>query len=141
MRLLVLGIVLCSTLCIAQDADVARVGTGSELLDTCTRVAVVKTLRDDNTDDWIHDKIVTGMASGACYGFIKAVKQLGEIGGQFCPSDTITYGQEQKIVLKYLNDHPEKLHLPSTFLVREAFRGAFPCPTKKAKAHPTATSH
>jgi hypothetical protein len=64
-----------------------------------------------------------------------------EIGGQFCPSDTITYGQEQKIVLKYLNDHPEKLHLPSTFLVREAFRGAFPCPTKKAKAHPTATSH
>ena len=106
MRVMLLGIVMCSVFCLAQDSDVPQVTTGSDLLYNCTRVPQVKTLRDDNTDDWIRDKIATSMASGACYGFIEAVKQMAELGDRFCPPDTMTYGQAQKIVLKYLNDHP-----------------------------------
>jgi hypothetical protein len=141
MRLALLGIVMCSAFCIAQD-QVPTISTGTGLLETCTRVNSV-TRRADNFDEWASDQIHTSMAFAACFGFIEAVQQMGSLGDEnslFCPPDGVTYGQSKRIVLKYLNDHPEELHLPSTFLVSEAFRGAFPCAVKKP-TKPPATGH
>lgn len=137
MRILALGIVLCSVLCTAQDNGVAKVGTGSELLDTCTRVSHVKAT-GNNLEEWMRDSSDVSTAFGACYGFIRAVKQLGEIGERTCPPEEVTYGQAQKIVIKYLNDHPETLHQSASVLVLKALSDAFPCPIKKPKS---ATGH
>jgi hypothetical protein len=138
MRVALIGIVLCSALCVAQD-DVPRVSTGTELLETCTKVNSV-TRRADNFDEWATDAVHTTMASGTCFGFIQAVEQFDDLASAFCGPEHFTYGQAKKIVIKYLNDHPEQLHLPATFLVGEALGAAFPCPAKKPTKHP-ATRH
>lgn len=46
----------------------------------------------------------------------------------YCPPDGINLGQSQQIVVKWLNEHPEQLHLPASDLVRRALESAFPCP-------------
>lgn len=39
----------------------------------------------------------------------------------------VSNSQAVRVVAKYLNDHPEKLHLPDTPLIIEALKAAFPC--------------
>jgi len=47
----------------------------------------------------------------------------------FCtPLDGMKPSQLQMIVLKYFEDHPEKLHFESIELVIDALEKAFPCP-------------
>jgi hypothetical protein len=43
------------------------------------------------------------------------------------PKDGITGDQEILIVVKWLGDHPQFLHLNAAFLVEQAFQEAFPC--------------
>jgi len=43
------------------------------------------------------------------------------------PDGTMTAGQAARVVTKYLNSHPEKLHRDAHILVIEALREAFPC--------------
>ena len=43
------------------------------------------------------------------------------------PSETVTVGQLRRVVVKYLNSHPEKTHDPAVVLVVVALREAFPC--------------
>jgi len=87
--------------------------TGSELLDFCSK---------DQEPDW-----------GVCLGFIVGVSSsfdceqllLGRFS--FQPPDGATAGQMKKIVIKYLNERPEKLHLPAASLAAAALSEAFPC--------------
>jgi hypothetical protein len=44
-----------------------------------------------------------------------------------CEPNDVTNGQEGLIVLKYLRDHPEELHLKAAALVIKAMGKAFPC--------------
>lgn len=39
----------------------------------------------------------------------------------------MTTGQLQQIFLKYLKEHPERLHYTGLFLAVVAFKEAFPC--------------
>jgi hypothetical protein len=43
------------------------------------------------------------------------------------PIEGVTAGQAIRIVTKYLNAHPERLHRDAHILVVEALREAFPC--------------
>jgi len=36
-------------------------------------------------------------------------------------------GQVLKVVMKYIDDHPEQLHLPARNLVLDSVANAFPC--------------
>ena len=46
----------------------------------------------------------------------------------FClPQDGIRVSQGMRIVVHYLETHPERLHLHQRVLFIEAFRHAFPC--------------
>jgi len=46
----------------------------------------------------------------------------------FClPPEGIRVGQGIRIIVHYLQSHPERLHLPEVVLAIEAFRDAFPC--------------
>jgi hypothetical protein len=43
------------------------------------------------------------------------------------PVDSVTAGQLRLVVVKYLNEHPEELHQPASWLIEFAFIKAFPC--------------
>lgn len=43
---------------------------------------------------------------------------------------SVTSGQGVRILVKYLKDHPKRLHEHPTILTNDAFREAFPCPVE-----------
>jgi hypothetical protein len=45
----------------------------------------------------------------------------------FCPVQEVTTTQMAKVVVKYGNDHPEKLWMRASMLTLFALRGAYPC--------------
>ncbi|MGC9323879.1 MAG: Rap1a/Tai family immunity protein [Desulfomonilia bacterium] len=50
----------------------------------------------------------------------------------FClPKEGISDHQTIRIVVKWLEEHPEKLHLNAGKLITEALQDAFPCPKKE----------
>jgi Rap1a immunity proteins len=46
----------------------------------------------------------------------------------FCLPDHITYGQELRISIKYMQDNPQELHWATAWLIIFAHAKAFPCP-------------
>ena len=69
-----------------------------------------------------------------CLGFIAGVihainsnSQFQKTSNKYC-GPNVPIIQSKAIVVKYLNDHPEKLHLDSYFLILDAIQKAFPCP-------------
>jgi hypothetical protein len=62
---------------------------------------------------------------GYCDGFVSGIADSPQT-----QSDAnlmgVPRGQLERVVVKYLEDHPEKLSLASSFLVREALIKAFP---------------
>jgi hypothetical protein len=44
-----------------------------------------------------------------------------------CPPSNVSTGQAVRIVVKYLHDNPERLHMPASILVTDAIRNSFPC--------------
>ena len=45
-----------------------------------------------------------------------------------CTPDTVTLGQLQAVVEKYLNNHPEDWHFSANSLILNAVNEAWPCP-------------
>lgn len=79
-----------------------------------------------------------GLAHRAfCIGYLSGVKNLGSLyaawiqGTQkkplFCTPYEVTTGQIIRVVVKFLNDHPERLHEHALFMVVDAMGQAFPC--------------
>lgn len=64
---------------------------------------------------------------GLCTGLITGVSETSH---RVCPPPHVTNGQEVRIVVKYLQDHPAELHLRHTKLIEQALAEAFPCPAK-----------
>jgi len=67
---------------------------------------------------------------GVCGGYIIGVVDMSDgktwDGYSYCLPD-VSIGQLKKIVIKHLNDHPEKLHLSASSLINFALTSAFPC--------------
>jgi len=74
-------------------------------------------------------------SAGLCYGFLLG---MGEMNAAYtalhpraqpflCPPREFNEQQGARIILRYLDTHPEQLHLPGGALVLDAFRAAFPC--------------
>lgn len=55
------------------------------------------------------------------------VAHVPERNTLFCPSQGVTRGQTIRIVVKWMEDHPEQLDLPGAILVQRSMREAFPC--------------
>jgi hypothetical protein len=68
----------------------------------------------------------------ACFGFLDAVASIVTrepvAGWRACFPGGVTHGQLRDIILKFLDNHPEKLHLAAASLAAHAFAEAFPCP-------------
>jgi hypothetical protein len=69
---------------------------------------------------------------GECSGAIDAIFMLRRALDQsirFCPPPRgVTLRNNAKIVVKYLDDHPEQMNNDFTLLVVSAFDQAWPCP-------------
>lgn len=102
-------------------------GDGNELLSRCNVVINYQDKKIQNPDE-----IDIGICLGMIQGMMKInsvyKQKLGKEMALFCPpASGLSYVQAIRIVVKYLNDHPEKLHQSDTYLVIGAFQKAFPC--------------
>jgi hypothetical protein len=115
---------------------------GATLLDACEQT----------------ERMVDAAKEFLCYGYIEGVADSLEVHGLiewgnrqsriargdlteaardasarppiFCSPAGGTYGQYVKVVLKFLRDHPERLHEHRRNLVEDALQNAFPCPVR-----------
>jgi hypothetical protein len=78
------------------------------------------------------------LEAGYCLGLLSGVANMNAFWQHytkdtsmfFClPPDSVT-NQWMRIVVKYLQEHPERLHEEATTLASLAFTSAFPCPSK-----------
>jgi hypothetical protein len=71
----------------------------------------------------------------ACLSFVGGVLQGYAVSASpaLCMPDGITYDQSLRITLKYMQDHPEKLHMVPAALIVVAHLQAFPCPVPQKK--------
>ena len=71
-----------------------------------------------------------------CYNYLRGMFDMYEVlraldvlqPMPFCAPDApVEASQMRSIVLKWLREHPERLHQPAGWLVYLAYAGAFPC--------------
>jgi len=69
-----------------------------------------------------------------CVGYVMGITDAhgtftdwGEMSPLWCTPDNMSTGQMVRVVTKYLQEHPEDLHLQAASLVSIALRKAFPC--------------
>jgi hypothetical protein len=115
MKLLATGLLLL----FASFGVLGSFQTGNELLSKCQESATAS----------------GGFGPGYCLGYIVAAYdthktwgEWGEMKKQICTPEGATQGQLQKVVVKYLEARPEKLHHGAGSLVLNALETAFPCP-------------
>ncbi|WP_291842430.1 Rap1a/Tai family immunity protein [Bradyrhizobium sp.] len=71
-------------------------------------------------------------AKGICIGQIQVLYLLAFSDhlapkGKFCPPDGVTIDKARAVVIKYIEDKPEQLHLPFLLLAIDGLRKAWPC--------------
>jgi hypothetical protein len=69
--------------------------------------------------------------AGQCAGVINGLRWIGssiEGGDKFCPPQRVPPAQEQRVVILYMEQHPEQLHLDFKVLALRALQQAWPCP-------------
>ncbi len=54
----------------------------------------------------------------------------------FCLPENTTIEQSARVIVKYFEQNPEELHLPTTHLITKSFENAFPCKYKQAPEVP-----
>jgi hypothetical protein len=141
----------------AQQIELPKDGNG--LLDYCSHV--VSLLDAPSTQKTQDDAVKAGW----CAGYVEATEDRVEVwrigaaiqvmaavnAGQPAPAhmhadedfaatcfpDGAPVAQLARVLVKWLRDHPEKLHEPKSLLVMEAFRDAFPCQSAKEANKPS----
>lgn len=102
--------VLVVALLFAQPAHATEFYSGKEILDRC-----IDGLGESGAQVFKADQ------QGLCLGYIAGV--VGAV--DFPLPKSVTLGQVQLIVVKYLREHPERLHLSASDLVQESLKKAF----------------
>lgn len=106
--------ILCLVFCGKASAS----PSGTELQSKC------KTALKDQAD---------AFDGGYCAGFIDGVMSQTLVEAKagfdvpFCLPTGGSMGQIVQVFVKYLDDHPERLHEPASLLLVESLAKAFPC--------------
>lgn len=95
--------------------------TGNSLIEAC-QLAV--SAQDNPTVD--RDPL-DNLKMGYCYGISNGVAGTLTLSREACVPDSVTIGQEARVIEKFLQDHPAKLNQPDVTLAIEAMEKAFPC--------------
>jgi len=128
-----LYIFLISPVALASNLEVYD---GTKLLKSCQ--AVIKVY--DSPEEAQEVDMIVG---GYCQGFILGILETESFYNEslkfnnykdikkvtfYCIPGKTTFDQEIRVLVKYLESHPEQLKLPSIALVFMAFKTYFPCP-------------
>lgn len=137
-----------------QDSKVQFPEDGNGVLDYC---GVVVDQLDSRPSQ--NDQQTKGLKFGWCVGYLQATQEhivnwrmsagiqlmaqegQGKMSSPFiradetfvntCIPNKASVAQLARVVVKWLREHPEKLHEPKSFLVMEALKDNFPCSAPK----------
>lgn len=82
-------------------------------------------MADDEAMDR-HTPGASGYAAGLFAGYVSGVADAVQ-GTAWCTHPHVTQGEVFGIVKKYINDHPERLHLWASDIIESALRQDLPC--------------
>jgi len=73
--------------------------------------------------------VQSAMCIGYVAGFLETVEIWPEtLRNYYCLPQESEFEQLVRVIIKYQENHPEKLHLKATGTILLAFKEAFPCP-------------
>jgi Rap1a immunity proteins len=116
-NVIVMGLILLLTEASANAEEIR--GDGNELLRYCT---------DSSPADSV------GIAKSAwCSGYLLGIDDMRKFSATLphrptdCMPEGVTMVQVKRVVVDYLQEHPEELRYSSVVLVHNALKHAFPC--------------
>lgn len=77
---------------------------------------------------------VSAFMAGTCAGIMRGylgstyIYNRKYLAAPYCLPEQVSPPQLAKVFLKYVNSHPEKLHLSESTIIAASFSEAFPCP-------------
>lgn len=99
---------------------------GNKLLTDCKAANSIQDTGNDPSRNFL--------GVGYCLGRIEGISVMnfillekGSNSAMFCKPKGVTIGQMTRIVVRYLEEHPEKLHIDPSFLIVLALGDAYPC--------------
>jgi Rap1a immunity proteins len=119
-----------------HSAAAAEKRNGNELLSACTLAMSI--VDSPQAIEQMLGRPHQALEAGYCLGLLHAVTNINAFW-QHYPKDTSmffclppqsTVNQWTRIVVKYLQEHPERLQEADIGLAIRAFTTAFPCPSK-----------
>jgi hypothetical protein len=122
-------IIACTLLCVLMSvyAEPGFANDGNRLLQQCQQ-AIRLFDNPKNLDP------AEAFDANYCIGYVEGILDTHDVYrnwdslSQVCyPESGITLGQGIRIIVKYLNDNPDKLHLSQQWLAIGALSIAFPC--------------
>ncbi len=134
-------IIFNTTLAFGSD-HVVNINTGNDLINACKVITYDVTRENDLANLAICIGYINGFIDGNVFG--QALmgrkiygKESPEIRKQYlkykwlCIPQNVTSGQKARVVVKYLENNPGKLHLPAPIGVYSALLKNFPCKSIK----------
>jgi hypothetical protein len=118
---LVFAVLMCFAVVTAEAGGQDQVKLdGNHLLPRCQ--AAVDSLDKPGWKD-AHESF----NAGYCLGYVEGISAASP---DACPGPDVTLSQLERVVVKFLQDNPEKLDRDQGVLVVMALSKAFPCPKK-----------
>lgn len=115
------NIFLLALLCMAAFPATSH-ANGAQLLSQCN--SVIRVLDGDR----LEDPIGAGYCMGLMQGIIETTRFYQDRDKSLaCLPEGLEKGQAARVVTKFLNEHPERLHETSALLAIVALATAFPC--------------
>ena len=116
MRAILLGLLAVALLTKAVNAQEGPASANS-ILPGCQRFSQEGEVRDL-------------FAQGFCVGIVRTLLFTRHVlppGFKFCPPENVTTAQMVRVVVAYIEGHPQRMHEDFRYLAIEAFHEAWPC--------------
>ena len=65
----------------------------------------------------------SALSAGVCLGIVEGIRSASGL----CVPDEVVLGQAVLVIMKYIDERPERLHERFSLLTREALQATFPC--------------
>jgi hypothetical protein len=123
-----LMLLLVSSVGFATNSKGASNKTGNEWLPSCSMAVDAADGRSLSTAQLVDAGNCLEYIAGFVDGYV-----LGSVGGSpiVCLPEDGTVGQEARILVKWMREHPERLHEAAPACVLAALFKSFPCKTSK----------
>jgi hypothetical protein len=122
MRPLLLGVVVAALVAQPVDAQQPDTNSANYLLPACKNFLATADSRPTYTSAFYQ-----GVCVGAVDTLHLLIRILPETTFRSCPPAQVTTGQELRVIIAYIEAHPQRMHENFRILAIEAMREAWPC--------------